>query len=314
MDHIATILEDKIRQRSASELQGMRQKSEQLSRLSPEAAAAERDRHCAHCGDLLIPTIREVYLPHLGRNRRTVMWPELHGCDEEKSHLAKQEFIIDAREWGARMSQAGLTGKLASATFETFTDREDWPGAAECRGRAMAYTQAMLAGGLGQSTWLVLYGNYGTGKSHLAAAIVRHALAAGWQRCYFRAWTSYLGRFKAAWDRQRRGDYSGESEDDIIKELQHGDLVVVDDLDKRKPTTDWPLSILYTVLNERWQHDLPTVLTFNYGPEDADPKAPGRLGLEGFLGKAVIDRMIDAAFDTISFGGPSHRSGLEWNV
>ena len=241
------------------------------------------------------------------------MWPELHGCGEEKSHLARQKLVAEAKAWNMKKSQAGLTGRLADATFESFTERGDWPGAVECKQRAMAYTQAMLAGELGQSTWLVLYGNYGAGKSHLAAAIVRHALAAGWQSCYFRAWTTYLGRFKAAWDRQRKGDYNGECEDDIIRELQHGDLVVIDDLDKRAPT-DWALSTLYTVLNDRWQHNLPTVLTFNYGPGDADPKAPGRLGLERFLGRAVIDRLIDAAFDTIGFEGPSHRSGLEWNV
>jgi DNA replication protein DnaC len=313
MESIAEVLQGLSKRRSKQELEEMRQKSEQLSGLKPEEVAIEQDRHCVHCGELLIPIIKGVYLPWRREETQTVLWAEFHGCDEEAANLSRQKAIADEKEWANRMHKAGLTGRLASATFETFTERADWPGAMECKSRAMIYTMAMLAGDLGNSTWLVLYGNYGTGKSHLAAAIVRHALAAGWQRCYFRAWTSYLGRFKAAWDRQRRGDYEGECEDEIIRELQRGDLVVIDDLDKRAPT-DWALSTLYTVLNRRWQHDLPTVLTFNYGPNDSDPKAPGRLGLERFLGKAVIDRMIDACFDTIAFEGPSHRSGLEWNV
>jgi hypothetical protein len=50
----------------------------------------------------------------------------------------------------------------------------------------------------------------------------------------------------------------------------------------------------------------------NYGPGDVDAAAPGRLALEAYLGRAVLDRVIGAAFDVIEFSGPSYRSGMKY--
>lgn len=275
--------------------------------------AEERNRRCRYCGGLIVPRVEECELPWRHTTRKVVLWPRHHGCEQERDFLAHQKRARELQEWQAKLYRAGLVGKLADATFDSFTENEGWPGALEVKQQVMDFTRAMLAGELDIRTWLIMHGNYGTGKSHLAAAVVRHALAAGWQRCYFRVWPDYLRRFNAAWDRSRRGILEGETEDDIVRELQFGDLVVIDDLDKRKPT-DWVLSILYSILNNRWNEEKPTILTFNYGPDDVDPKAPGRLWLERYLGRPVIDRLIDSAYATIEFNGKSYRSGLSWSV
>lgn len=172
--------------------------------------------------------------------------------------------------------------------------------------------------GLGPNNWLILYGQYGNGKSHLAAAVIREALAHGWttpstgsgRGCYFRVWTEYLKRLQASW-KPRPDDLEAEAEADIVAELQDGRLVVIDDLDKKDPTV-WTRGVLYGVLNYRYNAELPTILTFNFGPDDADPRAPGRLALEEYLGRASLDRLIGAACDVIEFGGPSFRSGVTW--
>jgi DNA replication protein DnaC len=149
------------------------------------------------------------------------------------------------------------------------------------------------------------------GKSHLAAAAIHEALNAGWTNCYFRVWPEYLRRLQVSWNRPKddNGEWIGESEADITEEFQKGRLIVIDDLDKRQPT-DWSRSVLYTALNHRYNAQLPTILTFNFGPDHVDPKAPGRMALENYLGGAIFDRLLQSVFDVIEFNGPSYRSGV----
>lgn len=263
-----------------------------------------------------MPTIREYSHPtRPGVVSRPIVWPERHGCEQEREADARRAVAAEAAEHEARrvarlraIERAGLVGWLGAATFETYRPRTDWGRAVECLGDVRGYAYALLNGALTRP-WLILYGSFGTGKSHLAAALVRHALEAGWRDCYFRVWTDYLRRLQASW--RRRDDEDAESEADIVAELQHGRLVVIDDLDKRRPT-DWTREVLFSVINHRYNAGLPTVLTFNYGPEDADPQAPGRMALEEYLGGAVLDRLIQSAFAVVDFDGPSYRSGVEW--
>jgi len=155
--------------------------------------------------------------------------------------------------------------------------------------------------------WLILHGGYGTGKSHLAAAVIREAMEADVPQAYFRVWTEYLKRLQASWD-----DNAREHTSDIERELASGRLVVIDDIDKRRPTA-WTREVLFTALNRRYNARLPTVLTFNYGPDDVDRNAPGRLALEEYLGRATLDRLLEVSI-MVEFAGPSYRSGVELGV
>lgn len=308
-----------IRTNKALASEEYRRDSARLLRLGPEAAAAELDRRCLYCGGLLIPRIETFVLPLLRNGKRTMyIWPDRHGCPEESAGLIRQAGeLATARakqqlaDHKSALDRAGLVGWLADASFDNYTAREEWPVAQENWQRVWRYVSLLLAGDIGDKKWLVLYGGFGLGKTHLAAAAIHEALSAGWTQCYFRVWPEYLRRLQASWNRQKddNGQLIGESEADITEELQGGKLIVVDDLDKREPSA-WSRSVLYTALNHRYNAGLPTILTFNYGPEDADPRAPGRLALENYLGGAVFDRLIQSAFDVIEFSGPSYRSGV----
>ena len=289
------------------------------SKASPEEAAAQLDHHCPYCGALLIPRIETYDLPLMRDGKRTMfIWPDKHGCSEESAALGQQAIeLSDAKtqqqlvEYKTMLVKAGLIGWLADANFDNYATREEWPISADNWQRVWAYISALLDGSIGDKKWLILYGSFGMGKSHLAAAAIQEALNAGWHQCYFRVWPEYLRRLQASWNRQKddAGEWVGENEAQITEELQGGKLVVIDDLDKRQPT-DWSRSVLYTALNHRYNAQLPTILTFNYGPDQADPKAPGRLALENYLGGAIFDRLIQSAYDVIEFNGPSYRSNV----
>lgn len=291
-----------------------RQLLQKLLTGSELEAAKSLNRRCPYCDGLLIPTFREAELSdgEGGKKvRRFMTWPTIHGCPEESYQLAQVEAarrVVEAQtkreRWEKTLDRAGLVGKLRAATFDSFQPRADWPGAMRVKEAVQAWLHSFLDGS-NEANWLVLYGAYGNGKSMLAAACIRAALERGLPRCYFRPWMEYLNRLKASWD--GGGD---EKEYQITEELQEGNLVVIDDLDKKRAGSgEWAREVIYTVLNYRYSQNLATILTFNVGPTDMDPRAPGRLALEAYLGRAIMDRIIEEG-TVIEFDGPSFRSGI----
>ncbi|MGV0976392.1 MAG: ATP-binding protein [Azonexus sp.] len=242
-----------------------------------------------------------------GSTRQTWLWPDSHGCPEERADRLEQaqqaerarlNLIDQAR--CRDLACAGLTGLLERATFQRFSPRADWPEAIPVRDRVWDYAESVAFNQLGDRPWLILHGNYGTGKSHLAAAIIHRALGVGLRGCAFRVWTAYLSRLQATMDKKRQTDdeFGHETQADILFELKRGAVVVIDDIDKQ-PATEWARAKLFDVLNTRYNALLPTVITFNTSLTDP--------AIQDYIGGAVLDRIMQHAFDVIEFNGPSYR-------
>lgn len=267
--------------------------------------------HCLYCGELKQWNVIRWPL----QRGRLFAYPLPCDCDgAEKAQQERAQALVDRQEAEAAVmrqvaiQRAGLLGRLADCTLDSFEKRADWSQAIDCVIKVRKYWQAVYSEQLGHKPWLVLYGALGTGKTHLAAGVIREAVSAGWMSVYFRSWTDYLGRLQASWDRQ-----SGEQRtSDIIDELKKGRLVAIDDIDKRESRSGWAQGELYAALNYRYNAKLPTILTFNCKPTQPDPQAPGRVFLERYMGRALIDRVIESAFSIINFDGPSYRSGVKW--
>lgn len=292
----------------------------QPSHVSSESAAQELNHRCPYCDRLLVPRVETYKL--LDKERSMFVWPDRCGCQAEAEALGNQRIEAELsaaqiREQVrlAHLQQAGLVGWLAQTDFEQFQLREDWPGAMDCKARVLAYFDRLEADGFEtvnhpvfkphKKNWLILHGHYGNGKTLLAAAMVKWYTGPG--SAYFRVWSDYERRIRDTYNNPE----AKETESTIIQELQQGAFVVIDDLDKKK-ATEFTRGVLFAVLNYRYNSELPTVLTFNYGPNEIDPKAPGRLALEEYLGTAVLDRILGSAFDVVEFDGPSYRSGVKW--
>ena len=61
-----------------------------------------------------------------------------------------------------------------------------------------------------------------------------------------------------------RGDIS---ESAVLGIYKSADLLIIDDLGKEQ-CSDWSMSILYSILNERYEDMKPTIITTNYSAED----------------------------------------------
>jgi DNA replication protein DnaC len=252
---------------------------------------------CSFCGAVHPPT---VYDHPLHEGNVMVIRKERCGCAGEieaerqaafEAEQARRSF--DCAEWVINLSRTGLTDWLARATFDAFVPENAQQ--AGYKKQVRDYCAALLSGNLGRSSWLVLYGNYGTGKTHLAAAVLHEAMAHG-LRCRFRVWPQWIESLQATFNGQ--GD-SGA----IVNELKDGQVVVLDDLDNQH-TTEWVQEKLYTALNSRYNTNKPTILTFNHTPTE----------MEAWLGPALSDRMLEKAFASVKFEGLSHRSMKEWQV
>jgi hypothetical protein len=124
----------------------------------------------------LVPEIRTFDAPWTqdGTVMRPV-YPEC-GCDESKQAARRDATQQEQREremraaaFRLRLHNAGLAGWLADATFETFEPRKDWKGAARLVVEVRKFVDGVVMDTVGHAPWLILYGRYGTGKTHLAA-------------------------------------------------------------------------------------------------------------------------------------------------
>jgi DNA replication protein DnaC len=105
---------------------------------------------------------------------------------------------------------------------------------------------------------IYMKGNAGSGKTHLAAAVLRFAMEKFPKRTYMFGPLSYtLFRLKRTFEKE------GPCNDrDIIDKMVNADLAVIDDLGKEQDTP-WVRSMAYTVINERYNDRRPTIYTTN---------------------------------------------------
>ena len=118
--------------------------------------------------------------------------------------------------------------------------------------------------------WLVLLGGYGCGKTHLAAAIANYRILQG-QPALFVVVADLLDHLRATY-----APTSATSFDERIESIREAPLLILDDLGAHNSTA-WAQEKLFQILNHRYNHRLPTVITSNERLEDQDPRILSRL-------------------------------------
>ena len=193
---------------------------------------------------------------------------------EEEAAIRKLANLIKKSELGQR---------FRDRTFETFvTNRENQPAF----DRSVEYAKGFVD----EKKGLIYFGSVGTGKTHLVAAIANYIINIHKISVKFGSITSLLNEIKATYS-----EGSKETEYNIIKELSSVNLLIIDDLGKEKPT-DWTSSILYTIINNRYEDYRPTIVTTNLTINN----------LEKNIGEAAMSRLIETC-DFVKMDGVDHR-------
>ncbi len=120
------------------------------------------------------------------------------------------------------------------------------------------------------SRWLLLMGEYGSGKTHLAAAIGNRWLERGGQALFLTS-PDLLDHLRSTF-----GPSSEIGYDQLFQRVRNVSLLVLDDFGTEF-ATPWAREKLFQLLNYRYIHRLPTVLTTNADLDDLDGRLRSRL-------------------------------------
>jgi DNA replication protein DnaC len=120
------------------------------------------------------------------------------------------------------------------------------------------------------SGWLVITGPYGSGKTHLAAAIANYQSALGNPPLFVMV-PDFLDHLRAAFNPSSPTSY-----DRRFEEIRTAPLLVLDDLGTQSMTA-WVREKLYQLFNYRYNAELPTVITTADKIEDIDPRIQSRM-------------------------------------
>src|SRR5258708_32183487 len=118
--------------------------------------------------------------------------------------------------------------------------------------------------------WLLLWGTYGTGKTHLAAGIGNYRLEKG-EPVLFMTAPDLLDHLKATF-----GPTSEIAYDELFERMREAPLLILDDLGAEKQS-DWAQEKLYQLLNHRHARRLPTVITTTIPLERIESRVRSRL-------------------------------------
>jgi DNA replication protein DnaC len=118
--------------------------------------------------------------------------------------------------------------------------------------------------------WLVLTGEYGCGKTHLAAAIANERTSTG-QPALFVVVPDLLDHLRATFS-----PTSNVRFDKRFEEVRTTPLLVLDDLGTES-ASPWAQEKLFQVLNHRYNARLPTVVTMAQPIDEVDPRLRTRM-------------------------------------
>ncbi len=227
--------------------------------------AEEADNDCPICGGVGFVTYDlPIDHPDFGR-----AFP----CDCQREKFEERR--------AARLRALSNLDVVADKTFETFElhpvhyTPEQIALLRECYSRAREYAE-MPEG------WLLFQGNYGSGKTHLAIAIANYRLQLG-DDVIFMTTPDLLDHLRATY-----GPSAEVAYDELFERVRNAALLVLDDLGTESPTP-WAQEKLFQLLNHRYLHRLPTVLTINLDEAHLDPRLRSRLGDRGLVRRVEMD-------------------------
>ncbi len=167
-------------------------------------------------------------------------------------------------------SAVSTLGLLSDRTFGSFSLREHEGLQLEEKQSLQKAFNAATQYAEEPTGWLVFLGGYGSGKTHLAAAIGNYRKAMG-DEPIFVVVPDLLDHLRATFSPS-----SAISYDRRFEEVRSAPLLILDDLGTQS-ATPWAREKLYQLLNYRYNARLPTVITSAQSLDDIDARIRSRM-------------------------------------
>lgn len=208
---------------------------------------------------------------------------ESEGHDYAKTIMSEMEASVALR----RLIDAGVLEKYRHATFDNWLT--DTPMQEKILSVAREYADNFeLMREKGRC--IVMTGSEGTGKTHLAVAILNTVLQNGYSALFTTATHAF---------HQINGCFHKKSEitqEDAYKIYTSPELLVIDDIGIAKDS-DNTIQITYGIIYTRYLSNLPTIVTTNYNLEQ----------LKDFIGVQTVDRLRENSGLMLPMNWPSRR-------
>ncbi|TES48055.1 ATP-binding protein [Shouchella lehensis] len=213
---------------------------------------------CPHCGEF-IPQMKVDIL-----NRTKIVQPVCECVTRKmKEEEIKRERFVQDKTTKRLFNISTMGEKFASSTFESFIHRS---GTEKPFKAAQKYVNEFEEFG---GTSLGIWGSYGNGKSHIAAAVANELNSKG-HTVVFQTTKDMLDKLKSTF-----GDKSNFKYDEVIRALVTCDLLVLDDIGAEK-VTEWVEETFFGIIDHRYRKKRPIFYTSNLKPSELHEKIGGR--------------------------------------
>lgn len=201
----------------------------------------------------------------------------------EEAKVREAQNFAKKREIEKLFSISNLGERFKKSTFEAFLERN---GSETATKIAQQYVQDFKKWN-GES--LMIWGNYGNGKTHLAAAIANELSKQGYI-VVFQSVPELLQRIRSTFNNENK-----ENETQIMRALLECDLLILDDIGAEK-ATEWVEEKLFNIIDGRYRKEVPTLYTSNLQPKE----------LQNQVGKRSYDRIVETSL-TVENKATSYR-------
>jgi len=226
---------------------------------------------------------------YLVRTCRRCQWEAMNTADTRSEAHTQALARRKATALNELLIGSGITPRFAECTLDNYrTSTADMASALiVCQAYADQFEENYRAG-----RGLLLTGNVGTGKTHLASGIVQQVIRKFGAVVLIVSAAEIIRIAKGAM--VRGAEYT---ERDVINELAGLDLLVIDEIGAQKGS-EYELGLLHEVIDRRYQLVRPTVVASNLPAST----------LGQFIGDRALDRLRQNGGQAVGFSWSSMRA------
>ena len=259
----------------------------------PSTQPVPKPEKCKYCGKTLYyecvvlmgqAMIWNLEKPRCDCEKAVAFWKD---WDAKQEKIKKEKELAEEQELRKQkiesiLGKSGIKKRYLSRTIDSFSVTAENKRSFEVATDYIKNFREYFTQGKG----LYLEGPCGTGKTHLAIAIALAIINTG-VPVICKTSIDILGDIKRCYERN-----SEVTEEEVLEAYKTVDLLIIDDLGKEQ-VTEWSVPVLYSILNERYEALLPTIITTNYNTTALAEKLSAKGDAE--TATAIISRFVESS-------------------